>query len=313
MKKFACLCIGILLFGIMGCGGGGGTTTTAIAPGGDGGGGTGGGGETFTGPVGFITVSILSPSGPTTKVPLSTGGQTAINSLRDHFRVVVKQVADFTYLDEENNPFTVRTEVRRIVLDNTIPGTLQIAVPPGIDNDYTVEVLTYQQNGLTYKKLLQYGKSAPFSVRSGVTTPVELTLIPIAQYITMTAPSNVVSGFAYNISIDKTVPLRSQYYLSQTDNISAWPISDFVAGYGPTGTQRTSGSVSFTAPTVAAQSNLYLQGQFFIDDSLLSAQELLPATPPTWSNWRINCPDPAYTEAVTSILLLPGSIDVIIN
>lgn len=34
---------------------------------------------------------------------------TTINTLRDHFRVVVKQVVDVTYLDEENNPFIVRT------------------------------------------------------------------------------------------------------------------------------------------------------------------------------------------------------------
>ena len=126
----------------------------------------------------------------------------------------------------------------------------------------------------------------------------------------MTAPDNVVSALSYSVSISKTVPLRSQYYLSQYESTALWPtISDFVGGYGsPGAVQRTLGVVSFTAPTVAAQSNLYLQGQFFIDDSLLSDVERVPATPPTWSNWRINCPDPAYTEDVNSILLLPGNV-----
>lgn len=65
----------------------------------------------------------------------------------------------------------------------------------------------------------------------------------------MTAPDNVVAGFAYNVSTSKTVPLRSQYYLSQIDNNSLWPIPDFVAGYGtPDINPLTAGAVSLTAP-----------------------------------------------------------------
>lgn len=188
--------------------------------------------------------------------------------------------------------------------DNTILGSIQLAVPPG--DGYTVELLTYQLSG-SIRNMLQYGQSGTFTVASGQSASVSVTLNPVSQYITMTAPDNVVTGYAYSVSISNTVPLRSQYNLSQIDNTASWPIPNFVNGYG-TGTERTATSVSFTAPTVTGQSNVYLQGQFFIDDSLLSASELLPATPPTWSNWRINCPDPAYTQEGRSLLLLPGTI-----
>jgi hypothetical protein len=288
----------------MGCGGG--ATTTSGIPGGGSGGEIGGGGEVVTGPVGYITIS-MQPDGPAPNVPLATGGQATITGLRDHFRVVVKQVLDVEIIDEENNPYIVRTELRRIVQDNTIPGSVQIAVPPG--DGYTVELLTYDQAG-SINNMLQYGQSATFSIASGVNTLVPVTLNPVSQYVTITAPDNVVTGFAYSVSIGKTVPLRSPYYLSQLDNTASWPIPNFVAGYG-TGIQRTATSVSFTAPAVTAQSNVYLQGQFFIDDSLLNASELA-AGAAAWSNWRINCPDPAYTQSVRSILLLPGTIGVII-
>jgi len=239
-------------------------------------------------------------------VPVTGGGLATIASLRDHFRVVVKQVAEVVVQDEEGNDFTITTELRRVVVDNTIPGSVQIAVPPG--DGYTAEVLTYQQV-LPINNMLEYGKSTVFSVVSGQNTAVAMTLTPVFEYITMTAPDNVVSGLTYNVATVKTVPLRLQYFLSQAASTTAWPIPAFVAGYGSLeGVQRTSGNVTLIAPVVGTAQNLYLQGQFFIDDSLLSDAERKLATPPTWTNWRINCPDPAYTESVASILLLPGTV-----
>lgn len=303
MKKALILSLVALL--MVGCGGGGGTTTTSSdIPGGD----TGGGGGTPTGPVGYITVSFPGPSAPETRVPVASGGLTTIAGLRDHFRIVVKQVAEVVAQDEEGNPYTITTELQRIVVDNTIPGSVQVAVRPG--DGYTAEVLTYHQV-LPINNMLEYGKSIVFSVVSGQNTAVAMTLTPVSEYITMTAPNDVVSGLTYNVATVKTVPLRPEYFLSQAASTSAWPIPDFVAGYGA-GTLRTSGNVTLTAPVVGTAQNLYLQGQFFIDDSLLKDTERKTATPPTWSNWRINCPDPAYTESVESILLLPGTVTIVL-
>jgi hypothetical protein len=304
-KAFFLLLVALLM---VGCGGGGGTTSSSDIPGG----GAGGGGGTVSGPVGYITVSFPGPAAPETLVPVRAGGLATIAGLRDHFRLVVRQMATVQFLDEEGNLVNALVETRRYIADNTVPGSLRMAVSPG--DGYTAEVLTYHQSG-SVNNMLEYAISNVFAVVSGADTAVSMALIPVSQYITMTAPDNVVSGLSYSVSTSKTVPLRSQYYLSQFESTALWPtITNFVAGYGsPGAVQRTLGAVSFTAPTVLAQSRLYLQGQFFIDDSLLSAAERAPTTPPAWSNWRINCPDPAYTDNVSSTLLLPGTISIIIN
>ena len=307
MKRSAFVFIGVMLFVFMGCGGGVGGTGTSGIPGGVGGGGTGGGGDVATGPVGYITVS-MQPDGPEPNVPLVAGGQATIRGLYTHFRVVVKQVVDVEYLDEENNRITVRTELRREVADGARGGTVSIGVPPG--DGYTVELLTSAQAG-SINNMLEYGRSATFSLTSGETKSITLTLLPVSSFITIDAPDNVVTGYTYGVSINKTVPLRSQYYLSQTASTGPWPIiPNFVDG---TGIPSTATSVTFTAPPATLPSdNVYLQGQFFIDDSLLNASELV-AGPAAWSNWRINCPNPVYTQEVKSILLQPGSVGVIIN
>ena len=316
MKKALLLSLVALL--MVGCGGGGGTTTSSNGiPGGD----TGGGGGTPTGPVGYITVVLPEGTkGPATLVPVRSGAP-SFQSLRNMFRVVVKRMDVVPSEDEEGNPITINVEAFRVVKDSLSTEAVTIAVPAG--SGYVVEVLTYNlPSGGTVRSMLEYGKTAAFDVVPGDNPGQPLTLTPVSTFITMTiqdnvtraAVTNVTSGFPYNVNLVKTVPLRQKYYLGQTANAASWPIASFVVGYDTDlGVHMlTASNVSFTAPTVVETSNLYLQGQFFIDDSLLSAQERV-TNPPVWPNWRINCPDPAYNEQVGVPLLQPGIISIIIN
>jgi len=298
---------------LAGCGGGG-TSTSGIPSDGSGGGTGGGGGIVPSGPVGYITVSFSGSSAPATMVPVRTGGLATIAGLRTHFRVVVRRVVQQEILDEENNPATINVEVLRAVQDNVIDGVVQIAVPAA--TGYTAEVLTYDQEG-SINYMLEYWKSNLFDLASGQNfTPTwAINGAAVSTFINMSLPDNVTSRFSYTASVTKTVPLRQTYYLTQQESIATWPIADFnpiaAAGYGtPDSIPRTVPTVSLTAPIVDIAQNLYLQGQFFIDDSLLKDAERLPATTPAWSNWRINCPDPRYNDNVVSTLLLPGYVTI---
>ena len=316
MKKVFYLLIVALL--MVGCGGGGETTTSSSGiPGGDTGGNTGGNGDTLTGPVGYITVTLPEGvKGPSTLVAVRDGAPT-LPSLRNAFRVVAKRSDIVNRIDEEGNPYSVLVEILRVVRDSPSSGTVSIAVPAGAG--YTVEVLTYD-NSATLKRMLEYGRTAPFDVVPGDNPEKDLRLYPVSTFITMTvqdnvsraAVDNVTAGFAYNVNVVKTVPLRQKFYLTQTANAGPWPIDSFVVGYDiDLGVHvLTASNVSFAAPIVVTDSNLYLQGQFFIDDSLLSDSERIPRTPPTWSNWRIDCPDPAYNEKVGVRLLRPGNVPI---
>lgn len=316
MKKVFFLLMVALL--VIGCGGGGETTTSSSGiPGGDTGGNTGGNGGTITGPVGYITVTLPEGvKGPSTLVAVRDGAPT-FQALRNAFRVVAKRSDIVNGIDEEGNPYSVRVESLRVVQDSPAVGTVRIAVPAGAG--YTVEVLTYD-NSATLKHMLEYGITAPFDVVPGANLPQDLKLYAVSTFITMTVQDavtrasvdNLTAGFAYNVNVVKTVPLREKFYLTQTDNTSLWPIDSFVVGYGTDNGVHmlTALNVSFTAPNPGVTSNLYLQGQFFIDDSLLSDSERIPKTPPTWSNWRIDCPDPAYNVNVGVPLLLPGDVPI---
>jgi len=318
MKKVIYLLLATML--MVGCSGGGGTTTSSTdIPGGTTGGGTGGGGGTFTGPVGYITVTLPEGvKGPTTMVPVRSGAPT-FQSLRNMFRVVVKRMDVVDTTDEEGNPITINVEAFRVVQDSLSTQSVTIAVPAG--TGYVVEVLTYNLSG-TIRSMLEYGKTDPFNVVPGNNPGQPLTLAAVSTFITMTvqdnvtkvAVDNVTTGFPYNVNVVKTVPLRQKFYLTQTANTTTWPIASFVVGYDTNlgVNMLTASNVSFIALPVAVASNLYLQGQFFIDDSLLSAQERV-TNPPVWPNWRINWPDPAYNVQVGVPLLLPGNVPIIIN
>jgi len=307
MKKLRGLVIlGSALF-LFGCGGGGTTTTTSNSGSNP--------DSTNGGPVGYITIK-LSNNGPRTLnfAHYSTPTTTPVLPLADSLRVVIKNNALVPVttqgFDDNGDPITNTThvlkEVTRIVKDYdltydavngyAIVGGATVPVPPG--DHYTVEVLSSDKvkdasNNVVGHTMLKYGNSGEFQVTGGATATPAITVTAIAPAITPPM-SGILSLNPYTVSLTKPAEIRNTWYLEQ----SLSPITSLYL-YNPADTAGNGTGITLTALFLANNTptqQLYLQGLFFIDDSLLDSTEINDANK-TWTKWTLNYPNPTHAPS----------------
>ncbi len=214
-------------------------------------------------------------------------------------RVVVSKFGETTALDEDGNPVTYFTLIHKQIADVSIPGTAAMQVPA--DTGYQIDVITYAKVG-SLNVAIKTGNKAGVSVTQGIDNNVSISLSAIAA--TLNIPTLIESGITYSLLNANASPIRNDIgYVRHSfspitaDTFTFNDPSTFIAG-------TVSPANKFQAPpsSTIPSTDLYLQGQFFIDTSLLKDTELKQ-----WYNWT-------YYSPISSIKITPPTqVKIIIN
>jgi hypothetical protein len=333
-KAFYLLLVTLLL---VGCGGGGGTSTSSNGiPSGD----TGGGGG-ISEPVGIIRV-VFTGSGPAASAPVLQDNVTLESgySLAPElgFRVSVsKYVTDiiligYTKVYEEGDvptPIyrTVTTRTYFNSLDNTAPGEISLKVP--VDTGYLIEVVSYDKDPKSISvtppfQMIRYGYVDNVSVKEGA-NPIVLgpsptgngrPFSPIADNTILFSRTQTITGsFEYTMTVtyNSKVPLKDQFNFS--DKLNGSGSFDFIDANIDNTLKKIGVPFTDNAPVVinvlpdgSSNDNVYFQGQFYINDSMLSNKE---QGEKAWKNFRLNAPAP-YNNDIYQKLLLPADVQITI-
>lgn len=335
MKKALFLSLVALL--MIGCGGGGGTTTSSSS------GETGGGGS-ISGPMGTIRV-VFSGSGPAPSAPVLLNDNVTLTNPystgslgEEHgFRVSVsKYVTDnvligYTKTFEEGdiptpiyNLVTTRTFFR--AFDNTAPGEITIKVP--VDSGYLIEVVSYDQDPITASppfQMRRYGYKDNVTVNEGY-NPITLgpsptnngrPFTPIADNTILFSRSQTITGgqeYTMTVTYNSKVPLKDYFNFADKLNESSSfvfldaNIDNTLKKIGVPFTDNAPFVIN-TLPDGSSNDNVYFQGQFYINDSMLSADEQRNKK---WKNFRLNAPA-TYNNDISQKLFLPGDVYVYIG
>jgi hypothetical protein len=218
----------------------------------------------------------------------------------------------------------------KVIVDGAIPISRQITgLTFPVANGYTFELVTYYPDTVkpagivAVNRLLQNAKTANINITAGATVAVDLFLQTIKANLTL--PSPVYSGAAIGVTSSfqsQPTPLQPNYRLVQATFSSA-----VKHAVHPSGTISVSHATD-KSPIVLAPGTLYVQGEFYMNTSLLdltgtgtildasNTANMVAHTKESNAIWTFNYPNPDFgdninlAEAVLATVGVPVTIPV---
>jgi hypothetical protein len=222
--------------------------------------------------------------------------------LADHVRIIVRKIdtVDTPEYDDDGNLIEttlVSTTTYKQIVDIAVPGTGTITLPPA--DGYTVDVLSYLAG--TRNLLLKSAQTPGVNIVSGVTTSLDITLLPIDTTITPPG-ADIASRSSYQVTINNNVfPLRSDKKNLKVSDAAITTILAYASGEDDS-FLRTAPSLSVTD----TNHDLFFQGLFFVDPALLNSDDV-------WSNWIYCYPNPTFSTPDPDVkvhVTPPGQISI---
>ena len=218
----------------------------------------------------------------------------------------------------------------KVIVDGAIPASRQLnGLTFPVANGYTFELVMYipdtvkPANSVAVNRLLQYAKTTGINVTAGAAVTVNLLLQPIQA--TLSLPATVYSGAALGVTSNfpsQPTPLQSSYNLVQATYSSAVKHAVHASG------TLLPNHAADKAAIVLAPGTLYVQGEFFINTSLLdlsgtgtilnasNTANTIAHAAESNTNWTFNYPNPDFgdninlAEAVLTTVGVPVTIPV---